>query len=202
MAAEKLADFHNSRVVWTIYKGKMYFALSEKGHKKWFMDTLCIPEDEMETVKRGYIRRSNEDWDVLNIVAYKGSNFEPVELTEEETTRLLWMADLIHECEKIKVYTGVQIGEVGEVWKPINLIKSVDSVEDDCKHKTVSLKALIDYEDMLIDFLEYHNINDALESLVASEKEIIIRYIKDYIENVGDITLCNATDRAAGYRIK
>ena len=112
------------------------------------------------------------------------------------------MTDLIHECKHMRVYTGVQIGEVGEVWKPLKLVASVDSAEDDYQHKTVSLKALIDYEDMLIDFLEYHNIDDALESLVSSEKEIITRYIKDYVENAGDVVLCHATDRAVGYKMK
>ena len=32
MVAKKLDNFHDSRVVWAIYNGKMYFALSEKGH--------------------------------------------------------------------------------------------------------------------------------------------------------------------------
>lgn len=201
MVTEKLSNFHSSRVVWAIYNGRMYFALSEKGHKKWLMDKLNISEETFETIKRGYIRRSQEDWDVLNVVAYMGSKFEPVELTEAETTRLLWMADLIHECETIKLYSGVQIGDAGEVWKPLNLIKTVSSAEVDYAHKQVSLKTLINYEDVLIDFLEYHNIDDNLDALVASEREIITRYIADYIENHGDIQLSHATDRAAGYKI-
>lgn len=202
MTAKKLDNFHDSRVVWAIYNGKMYFALSEKGHKKWFMDKLNIPESEFENIKRGYIRRSNKDWDVLNVVAYRGSNFEQVELTDEETAKLLWMTDLIHDCEKMRLYSGVKVGDVGEVWEPLTLIKSVDSAEVDYDHKKVSLKSLVEYEDALVNFLDYHDIDDSITALVTWERDVILSCIDEYIEKRGDIELTHNTDRAVGYKIK
>lgn len=199
VAAE--SNFHSSRVVWAIYQGKMYFAFSEKGHKKWLMETLNISDEQFETVKRGYIRRQADDWETVNIVAYKGSKFEKTELSEEEITKLMWMTDLIHECGNIKVYTGVEIGEVGQVWKPLELLKSVESAEVDKEHKKVSLRTLIDYEDMLVNFMNYHKIDDNITAVVEAEKEEVTAYITGYVQHYGDIALSHITDRAAGYRM-
>lgn len=112
------------------------------------------------------------------------------------------MADLIHNCEKMKLYSGVNVGEIGEIWEPLNLVKSVDSAEVNYDHKRVSLKSLVEYEDALVNFLEYHDIDDSITAIVTWEQDTVLGYINEYIEKRGDIELNHTTDRVANYRIK
>lgn len=123
---QKAADFHKSRIAFIYVNGQIRFNEDnedDRDHMHWATEDYDISYDEFEKAKRGYISKGK-------IFFYQGSDFVKVELREISLQDLV---DLINKHnqyfndETILVYSGMNVGKVGEIWEPLSCILIIEN---------------------------------------------------------------------------
>ena len=122
----KAEEFHKSRIAFIYVDGKIQYnedKEDDRDHMHWVMEDYGISCNEFENSKRGYISNGR-------IFLYRGSDFAEIELSE---ISLQYLVDLIDkhnqyfDGETILVYSGMNIGKVGEIWKPLSCILIIEN---------------------------------------------------------------------------
>ena len=122
----KLAEnFHKARIPFMWINGNVVFNLSHtdgRDHQHWACEDFGLTIEEFEEIPRGYMIKDR-------IQLYIGSDFRPINsveavvITEESFNRIVeTYFRLYPQSPDVKVYNGVNIGEVGTVWTPMNLV--------------------------------------------------------------------------------
>lgn len=117
----KAAKFHKSRIAFIYVNGQIQYNEDDeddRDHMHWAMADYDISYDEFEKAKRGYISKGK-------IFFYQGSDFSKVEIEEISLQDLVDLIDKHNQYfnnETILVYSGMKIGKVGEIWKPLSCI--------------------------------------------------------------------------------
>lgn len=115
--------YHKSRIMFAFINDELKYSLNDKrDHQKWLEEDYNIDKEEFETLIRGYIKD-------FTVVIYKSSSFLPLDYSELTKERIEKLIDLCRKTCKpgnYKFYTGVHIGNVGEIWKPIKSITDFD----------------------------------------------------------------------------
>ncbi|MGN0960817.1 MAG: hypothetical protein ACI4PF_01305 [Christensenellales bacterium] len=114
---EKTArDFHKSRIAFIILNSKVnYLENSEKSHYEWALE-MGVDESKFNNIVRGYYKDKT-------IIFYKDNFKYDKEVIEQAK---IYAKEIKNHCSpnsKCKIYCGLQVGEVGEVWKPDYFIK-------------------------------------------------------------------------------
>ena len=177
--AEK--SFHNSRIMWAEVDGELYWTKSELGHKEWLKEKFCLTEKEFEEIKRGYIRKSE---DTVNVVIYKGNNFEPTRLSDKVEEKLNWLVQLMFTDSNLKInwYNGVEVGKTGEVWKPLHEYVFYKDKYTLNKNIEISLYDLLVYEKGLTNIINKGLTSSEMLKGLVKEKESVLYYIENYFK--------------------
>jgi hypothetical protein len=121
--------FHLSRITWAVVNGELIWTITDKGHKEWLDSIVDISEYDWENnVVRGYIRPENPDSEqVINIVSYMGDRFKPAKPDDKIILKLLQLIAIKYKYSVARLYSGVEVGKVGEAWKPINNYMNIEN---------------------------------------------------------------------------
>lgn len=115
---EGAAKFHLSRLLFAWVHGELKFNTNnndDRDHQHWLCEDFGLTLDEYEHTNRGYIKDDR-------VQLFIGSTFSPLDTSEISTTdffKLIKKHAEIYGTSSVKVYNGVKIGKVGEVWDPI-----------------------------------------------------------------------------------
>lgn len=185
LSAEEKA-FHRSRLMWAIVDDILYWTYSDLGHKEWLTEVFSITDAQFELIKRGYIRKETiDDFEVLNVVSYVGSEFRPVQLTELETKRLMWLIDIEYSYDKIEWYTGVKIGKPGEIWETIEHYDTTVRIKNrSILTPRIPLIYLLYYEHILTDYLNNSYLDSDAKRVVEREWKLLIDTINKPSKNI------------------
>ena len=184
---EKEKERHKSRIIWVEYLGDVYWTQSLLSHREWLEKDFGVTGNyDFSQINRGYIRK-DEKTEKVHIVSYKGTDFQPAFLKELTVNRLKWIADLYLNASETDLlwFAGLEMGEVGEVWKPLvecevrnkeqpKPFKHIDS-------QLVSLNELIRYEQGLLNIIRKDLANNIITmDKVKKERQVIIGWIKEF----------------------
>lgn len=115
---EAAANFHKNRLPFAWVKGDLVFNTNEgdtRDHQHWLLEDYGVSIEEWELSNRGYIMDNK-------IQLFIGSGFEPLdfdEVTESDLRKLVAMHNKIFNRQTVKVYNGVKVGKIGEIWEPL-----------------------------------------------------------------------------------
>lgn len=111
-------DFHRSRLAFGILdadgKQRIVYNTDEREHYKWLKEDYNINTETFETMVRGYVMKDK-------IQFYTGSDFKDTEISHIDKNvfkELLTKAEEIFKSEHTRIFNGVNIGKVGEIWTP------------------------------------------------------------------------------------
>lgn len=191
--AEKVKQFHKSRLIWAFIDEELYWTISEFGHKEWIADTF--KDVDFDTVTRGYIRKDNSETEIVDVVAYKG-NFNSVQLSDRQIHLLTWLANLNYYFEELHIHSdGVQKGEPGTVWNTLGTALVVEHSKIVKEADYISMYDMILYEDFLKKLTSREEELLPEHREVENEHRLVIQYINNYkgtndytttaLENIG-----------------
>lgn len=172
--------FHLSRIMWAEVNGELYWTKSALGHKEWLSNKFGLSEKEFGRLKRGYIRREEN---TVNIVCYT-YKFTPTRLSDLIEEKLNWLVNVLFADNnlKFKWYTGVEVGEPGEVWQPMHeyVLYKDKYILNKCK--IISLYDLLAYEKGLTNILNKELTDLEMLKSVEQERESVLYYIQNYFK--------------------
>jgi hypothetical protein len=124
--------FHLSRITWAVVNGELIWTITDKGHREWLDSIIDISDYDWENnIIRGYIKpESTESEQIVNVISYIGKEFKQAQPDERTINKLLHLITIKYNCDTIKLYSGVEIGEVGKDWKPINNYKNISVTKE------------------------------------------------------------------------
>lgn len=110
--------FHKSRLAFGILeadgKQRIVYNTDEREHYKWLKEDYNIDVETFETMVRGYVMKDK-------IQFYTGSDFKDTEISHIDKNvfkELLMKAKEVFKSEHTRIFNGVNIGKVGEIWTP------------------------------------------------------------------------------------
>jgi len=123
--AKAAENFHSNRLAFVFLGTKMKIHFCDFGdkrdHQHWLLEDFGITPDEFEKVPRGYIKFER-------VQLFKGSSFEPLDLhTVSKINKLAW-EEITKRYKELfgpgnaKVFNGVHVGKIGEVWEPMETL--------------------------------------------------------------------------------
>lgn len=93
----------------------------DRDHMHWLMEDYGISSEVVESVVRGYIKPGR-------IQLYTGSDFKCIDLQKVTLTdleRLEYKHNKHFRAGEIEVFNGVEVGRVGELWEPKELVFTI-----------------------------------------------------------------------------
>lgn len=168
-------EFHRNRLMWAFVDGELYWTYSEDGHSEWLDKTFGTDYVFADTL-RGYIRK-DVDKDIVYIVAYKG-DFNIALISEEQIKLLVWLASLEYSYNKIEIYSGVEKGEPGEIWKTKQLVREIS--RDTFNNKLVAILDLLTYEKFIVNLLNRDDKYLSERRTINEEYHNLLNWLKSY----------------------
>lgn len=115
--------FHRSRIAFAQYKGQLLTNVyDEREHRVYLREDFGIDDALFETLIRGYIKAGR-------IVLYKSSHYtklEPWEMNDILVDDLNQLAFKFFGGGTYELWNGVQIGEMGDEWPPIEILNTFE----------------------------------------------------------------------------
>ena len=114
-------EFHKKRCAFAWIDGKLTFNDNEnddRDHQHWLLDDYGITPEQWEKLPRGYMLPDR-------IQLFIGSTFSAVPTDSISVTDFAELISKHHtryKSKEVKIYNGVKIGKVGEVWEPITCL--------------------------------------------------------------------------------
>lgn len=118
-------DLHKSRLAFAVIADKCVFTLNDcRSHWEWLSQDYEVTKSDFENIVRSYVFNDN-------IYLYKGSDFVEIADSEIESSTLVEIVQQANIYNKWKysryiVYSGMTEGNIGEVWKPVRVLCSVN----------------------------------------------------------------------------
>lgn len=129
----KAAKFHKERLAFAIFGNVVVFnedPSDDRDHLHWLAEDFRVDSEWFEELIRGYVSMGK-------IYLYRGTHFSGVPasaITSKHLNQLLSTHDNYFGRVDTDIYSGMVVGKVGEIWKPIKKImsfpKSVRYVHD------------------------------------------------------------------------
>lgn len=119
--------FHRRRLAFAWVNGQLTFNTNEnddRDHQHWLLEDFGISVEEWETLPRGYMMEDR-------IQLFIGSDFRPLDtsiISVTDFNNLLHTHATRYNSESVKVYNGVKIGKVGEIWPPMECLGTFDTI--------------------------------------------------------------------------
>ncbi len=123
-ASEK---FHKSRLPFIWIDNKLIINENEdddRDHQHWVCEDFGLTIPEFEALNRGYMIEGR-------IQFFRSSTFEMIDTSEisvEDFNKLLKIQHSRYNTDKVVVCNGVHIGKVGEIWEPISVLGTFDTI--------------------------------------------------------------------------
>lgn len=114
-------EFHKKRYAFAWINGKLTFNDNEnddRDHQHWLLDDYGVTPEQWEKLPRGYMLPDR-------IQLFIGSTFSAVPtdlISVTDFAELISKHHTRYNSKEVKVYNGVKIGKVGEVWEPITCL--------------------------------------------------------------------------------
>lgn len=180
------SSFHKNRIVWAIVDSNIQISFTDKSHYEWFRQ-LGVEEHKFDYIPRGYILNIGDSENKeFNIVSYIGSEFKPTFIDSRYINTLKLFIELYSGYNKINWYSGLRVGNVGEIWKPIH--KACEYTYNKYDVSTLSLNSMYKYDEVLCSII--NNMNDwNVKDTFKKERENLINYINRTLGN--NVNSCN-----------
>ena len=125
------ANFHLNRVPFAWLNNHLVIMENPdtRDHQHWLCEDYHLSESEFEQTRRGYIMQGK-------IQFFIGSGFRPMDLSTNpieilDLDELLSIHNRLFSPGVVKLYNGVHIGKIGDVWPPIEEFGEVDCTPKD-----------------------------------------------------------------------
>lgn len=125
--AEKAAQFHRGRCAFAWVNGKLVFNIDEndpRDHEHWLKEDFGITDKQFENLNRGYMVKDY-------IQLYKGDQFMVVDTSTISVTDfrdLVKKHGELFDSTEVEVRNGVKVGKVGDVWPPVTVIGTFNTI--------------------------------------------------------------------------
>lgn len=108
-------DFTEKRIPFIVFGDKdIWFNHTPKGTcKEWALSSFPITEEDFEKCIRGYIMEDRVQF-------FRGSNYEACQINGRVLDMVAQEYKATYGKYPAEYHSGVVVGEVGEVWPPIN----------------------------------------------------------------------------------
>lgn len=168
-------EFNRNRLMWAFVDGELYWTYSENGHREWLDKTFGTDYAFADTL-RGYIRK-DMDKNMVYIVAYKG-DFNNALISNAQIKLLVWLASLNYSYNKIEIYSGVEKGKPGEIWKTKQLIKEIP--RDTLNNRLVAMIDLLTYEKFIVNLLNRDDKHLSERITIKDEYRDLLALLRGY----------------------
>ena len=121
--------FHKSRIMFAVMDVLLIQPFDERDRYTWLEQDFGWSKEVIDKTVVGYIRPVDGEDGVVNIVYYAGEDFHVCPpLSSEVIDELLETAVGKFHPTEVRLWTGVTMGKVGEVWQPIELVETYSFV--------------------------------------------------------------------------
>lgn len=116
--------FHKSRLAFAWINGRLVFNRKpndDRDHQHWLLEDYDIAPEQWELLPRGYIIEGR-------IQLFVGSDFRPIDtstVSRKDLSRLYAKHCSMYPSAKCNLYNGVQVGQIGKLWPPIEHISTL-----------------------------------------------------------------------------
>lgn len=123
---QEAEKFHKSRYAFAWVNGKLVFndKRDDRDHQHWLLEDFSVTIEEFENLNRGYMLPTY-------IQLFRGSKFSPIDTSEISVLDFKELCKIHgnkYGTDKVEVRNGVKIGKIGEVWPPISIIGTFDTI--------------------------------------------------------------------------
>lgn len=121
------SNFHKRRLTFAVLDNEVKYTIGDKrSHFDWLNQDFNVTEQQFGNIIRGYVYKEK-------IYFYRGFQFVAVddaEITNEILLDIIQKANVFNtwEIKEYKVISGVIPGKIGEPWKPVKDIGTVEVV--------------------------------------------------------------------------
>lgn len=168
-------------ITWAIVNDKVEWIDGRIDHKNWLKEKFNISQRLFEETISGYINAKQDG--TMDVVYFKGSGLDECEIDNKHLAKVLFIADLSYDYNKICIHSGLKMFKNLNVSKSKGAYKVLSKI--DTADTIVSVKSILDYEDKLVNIINstiYSN-----TSIFRQELERCHTVIKEYLYSEKDL---------------